>query len=212
MNLKEAFRYQNKLQSLMADALHILRSDENVTKTETTYLRHKVNPEVQDEKVVEEPGTEYFDRITEITRFLMYLLGEKEKLAAAIRKAKSTLDIDMDNEVSLNAVRQSLTEAFRRMCDLRGSEKVIPNGGSGLRFNAEGNQITYKCDVKRVTLINFDRNTVRKELQKLGKKADEISAKIDLCMVTSCVEYEPPFNVNESFATAFEQFTEEAGN
>ena len=212
MNLKEAFRYQNKLQSFMTDALCILRSDENVTRTETTYLRHKVNPEVLDEKVVEASETEYFDRITEITCFLMYLLGEKEKLADAIRKAKSALDIDMDNEVSLNVTRHSLTEAFKRMCDLHGSEKVIPNGGSGFRFNAEGNQITYKCDVKRVTLINFDRNVVRKELQKLSKKADEISAKIDLCMVTSCVEYEPPFDVNESFATAFEQFAEEAGN
>lgn len=212
MNLKEAFRYQNKLQSFMTDALYILRSDENITRTETTYLRHKVMPEVANETVVEESGTEYADRITEITCFLMYLMEQKEMLAGAIRKAKSALDIDMDNEVSLNTVRQSLAGTFRRMCDLRGSEKVIKNGGSGFRFNTDGNQTTYKCDVKRVTSINFDRNTVRKELQKLNRKADEISAKIDLCMVASRVEYQPPFNVNDSFATAFEQFTEGAGN
>ena len=210
MNLKEAFRCQNKLQSLMTDALLILRSDENITRTETTYMRHKVVPEASDETVTEEPGTEYSDRITELARFAAYLLEEKERLSAAIRKTKSSLDVDIDNEISLNAARQTLAGTFKRMCDLRGSEKAIPNGGSGFRFNADGNQITYKCDVKRVTVINFDRNVIRKALQKLNKQADEISAKIDLCMVASHVEYEPPFDVNDSFAAVFERFAEAA--
>ena len=211
MNLKEAFRYQNKLQALLVQAQSILRSDENITRTETTYMRHKVMPEVQDETVVKEPETEYYHQITEVVRFLVYVMAEKEKLSAAIRHAKSKLDIDMDNEVSLNALRQSLPGTFKRMCDLRGSEKVIPNGGSGYRFNSDGNQTTYTCDVKRVTTINFDRNVVRKELQKLSKQADEISAKIDLCMVTTDVAYVPPFDVNDTFATTFEQYVQEVG-
>lgn len=45
MNLKEAFRYQNKLQSLMDEAQGILDRDANVTKVENTYLRHKVMAE-----------------------------------------------------------------------------------------------------------------------------------------------------------------------
>ena len=40
MNLKEAFRYQNKLQSFMDEAQEILDRDSNVTKVENTYLRH----------------------------------------------------------------------------------------------------------------------------------------------------------------------------
>ena len=60
MNLKEAFRYQNKLQALLVQAQSILRSDENITRTETTYMRHKVMPEAQDETVVKEPETEYY--------------------------------------------------------------------------------------------------------------------------------------------------------
>ncbi len=211
MNLKEAFRYQNKLHSLLTQAQFILQNDENITCTEATYMRHKVMPEAQDETVVKEPETEYYDKITEIVRFLTYTLEEKEKLSAAIRRAKAALDIDMDNEVSLNALRQSLAGTFKRMCDLRGSEKIIPNGGLGYRFNADGNQTTYTCDAKRVTTIHFDRNVVRKELQKLSRQADEISAKIDLCMVTSNVAYEPPFDVNDTFATIFEQFLQEVG-
>ena len=42
MNLKEAFRYQNKLQTLADEAQGILSCDANVTKVENTYLRHKV--------------------------------------------------------------------------------------------------------------------------------------------------------------------------
>ena len=206
MNLKEAFRYQNKLQSFMDEAQGILDRENNITKVENTYLRHKVMPEAEDEKVVTIPETEYGEQITDIARFLLNLLDEKKTLFAAIRKAKDALDIDMDSEVSLNAARQSVARTFKRMNDLRSSEQTISNGGTGYRFNAEGNQISYRCDVKRVTTINYDRNVIRAELGKLNKCADETSAKLDLCLVTSKVEYEAPFDVNASFAEAFEAF------
>ena len=148
MNLKEAFRYQNKLQSFLDEAQSILDRDANITKVENTYLRRKVMAEAEDETVAAVPETEYYEQITDIARFLLHLLDEKETLSAAIRTAKDALDIDMDSEVSLNAARQSVARTFRRMNDLRCSEQTIPNGGSGYRFNADGNQITYRCDVR----------------------------------------------------------------
>ena len=39
MNLKEAFRFQNKLQSMMTDAQSILGNNGNITKVQNTYLR-----------------------------------------------------------------------------------------------------------------------------------------------------------------------------
>lgn len=210
MNLKEAFRYQNKLQSFMDEAQSILDRDANVTKTENTYLRHKVMPEAEDEAVLIAPETEYSEQITDIAKFLVYLLEQKTTLFAAIRKAKSVLEIDMDSEVSINAARQSIARTFKRMNDLRASEQTVSNGGTGYRFNAEGNQVTYRCDVRRVTTINYDRKVIRAELDKLNKAADETSTKLDLCLVTSAVEYEPPFDVNASFADAFEAFTDKA--
>lgn len=211
MNLKEAFRYQNKLQSFLDDAQSILDCDSNVTQVENTYLRHKVMAEAEDETVLAVPETEYYEQITDIARFLLYLLDEKGKLFAAIRKAKSELDIDMDSAVSLNATRQSIARTFKRMNDLRSSEQTISNGGTGYRFNAEGNQISYRCDVRRVTTINYDRKVIRAALGKLNQQADETSARIDLCLVTSKVDYAPPFDVNASFAEAFETYTETAG-
>ena len=211
MNLKEAFRYQNKLQALMDEADGILSCEANITKVENTYLRHKVNPEAEDETVRQEPQTEYAEQITEVAGFLLYLLEEKTRLAAAIRQAKNGLDLDMDSEVSLNAQRQKIAGTFRSMSTLRSSEQTISNGGIGYRFNAEGNQVSYRCDVRRVTTINYDRNVIRKALTKLNQTADETSAKLDLCLVASKVDYEPPFDVNVSFGEAFEAWTEKAG-
>ena len=206
MNLKEAFRFQNKLQSFLEEAQNILGSDTNVTRVKTTYLRHKVMPEAEDETVAIIPSTEYYEQITELVTFLTYLLGEKEKLSAAIRKTKNALDLDLDSEVSLNATRQSIAGTLKYMNDLRASEQVLVGGGTGYRFNAEGNQISYRCDAKRVTTINFNRNVVRATLEKLNQKADATSAAIDVALVTSTVDYEPPFDVNASFADAFEKF------
>ena len=95
MNLKEAFRYQNKLQSFLDEAQSILDRESNVTRVENTYLRHKVMAEAEDETVLAVPETEYYERITDVSRFLLYLLDEKGKLFAAIRKVKDALDIDI---------------------------------------------------------------------------------------------------------------------
>ena len=211
MNLKEAFRYQNKLKSLLEETELVLSSEANVTKVETTYLRSKVVPEAKDETVLNTPDTEYFDQITDIVKFLVFLIDEKEKLFAAIRKAKSTLPIDVDGEVSLNANRQKAAQYLMRMNNLRSAEQTTHNGGLGFKFNAEGNQVSYRCDMKKVTTINFDRKVVQSKLKELNRKSDETSAQIDFCLVTSEVDYEPPFDVNSSFADAFEDYKESAG-
>jgi hypothetical protein len=212
MNLKEAFRYQNKLQSLLDEAQGILDCDANVTKVANTYLRHKVMPEAEDETVMDVAQTEYAEQITDVARFMLYLLEEKSRLFAAIRKAKDALDMDMDSEVSLNAARQSIARTFKRMNDLRSSEQLLSGGGTGYRFNAEGNQISYCCDVKRVTTINYDRKVIHAALSKLNRQADETSNRLDLCLVTSKVDYTVPFDVNASFAEAFEIYLENAKN
>ena len=57
---------------------------------------------------------------------------------------------------------------------------------------------------KRVTTINFDRNKIRKMCADLSKKSDETSAALDAALVNTPVEYEATFDVNETFAEAFE--------
>ena len=208
MNLKEAFRFQNKLQSMMDEAQSILGSTANITKVQNTYLRKKVMPEAENETTIDAPATEYSEQITLVAEFLLHLLSEREKLSVAIFHAKAGLDLPagLDGEVSLNSKRQEVAGLFRRMAGLRSSEVLISNGGTGYRFNNEGNQVSYRCDVKRVTTINFDRNKIRKMCGDLSKKSDEVSAALDSVLVNTQVEYTVPFDVNDTFAEAFEAF------
>ena len=209
MNLKEAFRFQNKLQSMMDEAQSILGSTANITKVQNTYLRKKVMPEAENETTIDAPATEYSEQITLVAEFLLHLLSEREKLSVAIFQAKAGLNLPagLDGEVSLNSKRQEVAGLFRRMAGLRSSEVLIPNGGTGYRFNNEGNQVSYRCDVKRVTTINFDRNKIRKLCGDLSKKSDEVSAALDSVLVNTQVEYTVPFDVNDTFAEAFEAFS-----
>ena len=206
MNLKDAFRAQNKLQALMDEAGEILQNQGNTLKVTTTHLRSKVMPEAQDAVTEEAAPSEYAEHINQVAVFLMAMLVEREKLSAAICAAKSKLPLDMDSETGLNRVRQNLADIFRRMAVLRNSEVVLSNGGSGYRFNGEGNQVSYRCDAKRVTTINFDRNKIRGMATELGRKADEVSAKLDQCLVNTAVDYTLPFEMNDSFETILSDF------
>lgn len=211
MNLKEAFRFQNKLQSMMDEAKGILSREQNITKVQNTYLRKKVMAEAEDETTLEAASTEYSEQITSLAEFMLFLLAQRERLGAAINKAKSGLELNagFDGEVGLNSNRQEIAGLLRRMAGLRSSEVLISNGGTGYRFNNEGNQVSYRCDVKRVTTINFDRNKIRSMCADLSKKADEVSAALDTALVNTTVEYEVPFDVNDTFAEAFERFAGE---
>ena len=141
MNLKEAFRFQNKLQALMHEAQSILDDSRNICKTETTYLRKKVMAEAENETTVDVAPSEYADRIDKVVEFMLHLLTEQETLAKSIHDAKAALEIDMDAEVSLNSRRQRIAATLRRMADIRNSEQTLANGGVGYRFNTDGNQV-----------------------------------------------------------------------
>ena len=200
MNLKEAFRFQNRLQQLMEEANNILSKEKNVVKVENTTLQSKVDSGAEDVTTYDIPDTEFAEQITEVAVLLVYLLDEREKLSYAIRKAKQGMDFDFDGEVSLNVRRQEIAKTFRKMAEIRASERTLANAGVGYRFNADGNQISYRCDLKKVTTINFDRNKVRSYATGLSKKADQVSAELDKHMVNTEVSYEAPFDVNDSFA------------
>lgn len=66
--------------------------------------------------------------------------------------------------------------------------------------------------MKRVTTINYDRKVIHAALSKLNRQADETSNRLDICLVTSKVDYTVPFDVNASFAEAFEIYLENAKN
>lgn len=208
MNLKEAFRYQNKLQALIDEAEMILGNPSVTTTVQDTYLYSRVECGALDETVLRDAESEYSGRINQMVDFVFCLIEQKEKLARQIHLAKMALPIDLDTEISLNAKRQNVARTLEHMDGLKGTEQVIRSGGTGYRFNATGDQVAYKCDIKRVIQINFDRKAVRKRISMLRKKADSISTQIDQCMVNSEVAFVAPFDVNDSFSNIFASYCE----
>ena len=208
MNLKDAFRAQNKLQLVMDQAIDILEDHRNILKVKTTHLRSKVMGDAQDVVVEENAPSEYAGHANEIAGFLMAMMEERETLSRAIHDAKSRLTLDMDSEVGLIRQRQALARVFRGMTALRNSEKMIPGGGSGYRFNGDGNQVAYRCDARQVVTIDFDRNKLRGLAAALGKKADALSIDMDRCLVNTEVDYTPPFDLNDSFDVILTDFIE----
>ena len=59
MNLKEAFRYQNKLRGFMNKIEMILSYPTNVMQEKKIFLRRKVDKEAEDEESITPPATEY---------------------------------------------------------------------------------------------------------------------------------------------------------
>lgn len=209
MNLKEAFRFQNKLRDLSQEAVKILSNPGHLIKTETTVLCKEVMPEAENKVIVGMPTIRFAEQINELVDFLMYLLDQRADLGNAISKAKAGMEPDFDLETGLNSQRHELASTFQKMAVLRSSESLLSDGGTGYRFNAEGNQVTYRCDMKTVISINFDRNKVRRLAAMLYRQADEASTRLDVALVTTQVDYQPPFDVNGTFESVFEQFCEE---
>lgn len=209
MNLKESYRYQNVLLETLQTAFMILSKSGAVCETTYTNLISKVMPDMQDETYVDEPtlvNFSHLDKITELAEFVEYLIDEKEIVADAIRKAKATASIDIDSQAGLNALRQKAAKVLRRMDENKSEEKIVSRGGVGYRFDANGNQVSFKCDQKIVTKINFNRDKVRRIMKRLEQNADAISSALDEAAVNVNVDFTPTFDVNDSFNDMFEQF------
>ena len=204
MNLKEAFRYQNFLDSMMAQAQFSIQNREHGLMVTKKHLRSKVNSDAEDfEEVVE---VEEFFKNDDVIRFMEWLIDEKLSLSTAINKAKASIDFDIDAATAQNKYRQMLHQSIKSMLRWAPSKKI--EQGYGYKFNVEGNQIQYRYDVEVSSEEAYDKNQAKKVMRDAIKSADEISSKIDAAKINTTVDYEPRFDVNDSFIDVMTAFTE----
>lgn len=204
MNLKEAFRYQNFLDSNLSKITEYLSYNQNVTKTTQKHLRNKANPEAQDEELDTTKDRQIEYPVNTLIDFVSHILEQKEKLSIAINDAKSSCGLDIDSAVSINKKKQEVARVFSRMGNIKPSETI--KRGTAYKFNAEGNQTTYAYDINEVSVIDFDRNKVKAIAKRLVTEADEVSTKLDKIMIDTEVVYSPIYDVNDSFDDVLEQY------
>ena len=97
MNLKESFRYQNFLGSLLSSAASSLTDVQHCLTTTKTHLRNKANEDAAD--VTEQVDIGEFHKNDDVLCFMLYLIDEREKLTTAIGRAKASIVFDLDAAV-----------------------------------------------------------------------------------------------------------------
>ena len=197
MNLKESYRYANYLDNLLSTAYTYLRNKGFVTTTVEEHLRKQSNPDVENETIeVQKPFDVEF-KPNQVIDFVVRVLNEKYKLSDAIAEAKSTTEINIDNAISMNKKKQAFVSVLNGIADIKPSE--IKTTSKSYKFDINGEQKPYVYDVNRKTSIDFNRTDVRNLIKKYLKETDEISAKLDLIEITTFVDFEPTWDVNEKF-------------
>ena len=197
MNLKESYRYANYLDSLLRRAYTYLGNTGFVTTTVEEHLRKQSNPDVENETIeVQKPFDVEF-KPNDVIDFVVKVIEEKDKLSDAIAEAKSTTEINIDNAISMNKKKQGFVSVLNGIADIKPSETKTTS--KSYKFDINGEQKPYVYDVNRKTSIDFDRTDVRNLIKKYLKETDDISTKLDLIEITTQVDIEPRFDVNDKF-------------
>ncbi|MSS07027.1 hypothetical protein FYJ38_00035 [Clostridium sp. WB02_MRS01] len=189
MILKEAYRYQNYLNTLIRDAESYLMKKDFITQTKQTHNRNKVNPDATDETIeVQKPYQVEYTPM-DLVDFIVKAIDEKQKLSDAIVAAKKTAEIDIDSAIAMNKVKQNYVSILNNMANTKASERTTT--GTDYKFNINNEQVSYRYEVSEVVSIDYDRNDVKSLSKKLTKETDEISTKLDAIELTTIVEYNP---------------------
>lgn len=202
MNLKEAFRYQSFLEKRMEDARYSITDRNHAFTITKNHLKSKANPEAKD--ILETVETGEYVSNDDCILFMNWLIDERYKLTEAICKAKSSLDFCLDAALEANKFRQSSASSVKGMLRYTGGKKIEPS--RDYKFNVEGNQTSYYYEVEVTYEENFNRDEAKKQARQLVEKSDEVSAKIDAAMINTQVNYDPVFNVNDSFEDVMADF------
>jgi hypothetical protein len=189
MILKEAYRYQNYLNTLIRDAESYLMKRDFITETKQTHNRNKVNPDAIDETIeVQKPYQVEFTPMN-LVDFIMKAIEEKQKLSDAIVTAKKIAEIDIDSAIAMNKVKQNYVTILNNMANTKASERTTT--GTDYKFNINNEQVSYRYEVQEIISIDYDRNDVKALAKKLTKETDDISTKLDTIELTTNVDYEP---------------------
>lgn len=195
MNLKEAFQAQNKISELMSYINRYLSDVDNVMTITEKHLRSKALAGQQDDTVdVSRKADEGFD-VGRLFGIWQELMEEKERLGAAIGKAKAGMGFNLDAAVDANKSRRAFLGMLQELANRKSSHELQKGEGRGYVFNNDGNQTSYCYDIDRILTIDYDRNKVRAMVKELNRSSDEVSIKIDEALLQTQVDYALKFDL-----------------
>jgi hypothetical protein len=174
------------------------------TKKVEKHLRAKVLPGQENEDVDISEPRRY--AVQEVIDFCRCLMDEEEKLAAAVHKAKSEMDFDLDTAVIANRSRRALAERLKQETGFEPTHTLRRGGGTGYVLDKDGKPTTFSYDIDTVVTIDFDRGKVKSQSQTLFREAEKLSIEIDRAMLAEIVDYEPKFDPNDAMQNVLDDF------
>lgn len=205
MTLKESFRYQNFLDTILGQAENYLRMTENYMVVTEEHLRNKVIPAAENDTFDNLADREIQVKPDVLVDFVITILTEKEALTKAINVAKTQHCNELDALVEINKSRRGVVETLKRMSRSKGKESMCK--GNAYTFNAEGNQTQYYYDIKRTSKIDFDRPKLKRLISLLANESDRASATIDYWQTSVPVDFTPQFDLNDTFEELAEAYS-----
>lgn len=206
MTLKEAFRYQNFLNSILREARTYLTNANNFMIVYKEHMRSKAVASANDE--TEDNLADRVIRVKPdiVIAFIMQVLSEKETLSKAINNAKIQHCPEMDMRIALNKSRQEIVDVLNWMVRNKPSGKIVR--GCDYTINAEGNQTEYYYNIKQTSKADYDRFNVKQIISKMSAESDKTSATIDYWVTSIPVEHIPAFDYNDSFEELVEMYAQ----
>jgi len=179
-----------------------IQQRDHCLKVTKTHLRSKANPDASD--VTETVEGEVFFANDDVVAFMAWLVKEREKLTTAIGAAKASIGFDIDAAIETNKFRQTVNGSIKNMLRYTPTKRV--EQGRDYKFNVEGNQTPYIYEIEVVSEEAYDKTGAKTLMREMISKADEVSAAIDAAMINTKVDYEPVFDVNETFDDVMTDF------
>lgn len=210
MNLKESFRYQNFLDRTMQAALMNVRSKEHALNVTKLHKCSKANPDAADYTEEVTKKEEFFPN-DDVIGLMVCLVEQREKLSKAISAAKQALqavDLDIDAAVEANKFRQTMAASIQTMLSYSATT-TVEKDGHDFKFNVNGDQVPYRYEVETKYEEAYNRETAKQIMRNAIKEADRVSAEIDAAMINTVVDYDPPFDVNDTFDDVMESWIRE---
>lgn len=202
MVLREAFRYQNFIESILGAAERFLAQNDNIMKVVENHNCSKAQPSVEDfikehERTIDvSPDT--------VIDFYISVFKEREALSRAINDAKVQHCPDMDMELSLNKTRQRIAGRLKQVSSNKPTKSVTR--GSAFCFNNEGNQVQFYYDINVESEPDFNRQNVKKIVKEITEESDTISTRLDYYLSNVPVNFEKSFDMNETFEELIEEY------
>lgn len=202
MNLKESFRYQSFLDSMMTNGKAYISNADHCLTTKEIHHKSTRNPDAADEEKIVEKEVPF--HVNDVIEFMEWLIGQKMFLTEAIGKAKAGLPQNMDALVESNKHRQTLASAMKYMLNYKSRKATTQQ--QDYKFNNEGNQMAYLYEVETVFEEKFNRDQIKKRIRELMESADEISTEIDSILINTKVDVYPMLDVNSDFEDCVRMF------